>query len=129
MNPFNYQRVATPEEAINAVADEGAAFLGGGTNLVDLMKSGIQHPTKLIDITHLNLTKITMSATRTTLIEAGVRNSVIANHEIVRTHYPVLAHAILSGASTQLRNMATAGGNLPSTDALPLFYGSGLSFL
>ena len=121
MNPFNYQRVTTPEEAINAAADEGAAFLGGGTNLVDLMKSGIQHPTKLIDITHLNLTKITMSVTGTTLIEAGVRNSVIANHEIVRTHYPVLAHAILSGASTQLRNMATAGGNLLQRTRCPYF--------
>ena len=72
MNPFNYQRVTTPEEAIIAVVSEGAAFLGGGTNLVDLMKGGIEHPTKLIDVTHLNLTKITMSASGTTFIEAGV---------------------------------------------------------
>jgi xanthine dehydrogenase YagS FAD-binding subunit len=121
VNPFNYQRVASPQEAINAVAAEGAAFLGGGTNLVDLMKSGIEHPTKLIDITRLNLTKITMSATGATLIEAGARNSAIANHEIIRTHYPLLAHAILSGASTQLRNMATAGGNLLQRTRCPYF--------
>ena len=121
MNPFNYQRAITPEEAIVAVASEGAAFLGGGTNLVDLMKGGIEHPTKLIDVTHLNLTKITMSASGTTLIEAGVRNSAIANHEIIRTHYPLLSQAILSGASTQLRNMATAGGNLLQRTRCPYF--------
>ena len=121
MNPFNYQRVTTPEEAIIAIASKGAAFLGGGTNLVDLMKGGIESPAKLIDVTHLNLTKITMSASGTTLIEAGVRNSAVANHEIIRTYYPLLSQAILSGASTQLRNMATAGGNLLQRTRCPYF--------
>jgi xanthine dehydrogenase YagS FAD-binding subunit len=85
------------------------------------MKGGIEHPTKLIDVTHLNLTKITMSASGTTLIEAGVRNSAVANHEVIRTHYPLLSQAIVSGASTQLRNMATAGGNLLERTRCPYF--------
>ena len=111
MNPFNYQRATAPEEAVHAVSARGAKFLGGGTNLVDLMRYNVEHPTTLIDVTHLNFTQITNTG-NTTLIGAGVRNSDLANHETIRTNYPLLSQALLSGASPQLRNMATAGGNL-----------------
>jgi xanthine dehydrogenase YagS FAD-binding subunit len=111
MNPFNYQRATAPEEAVHAVSARGAKFLGGGTNLVDLMRYNVEHPTTLIDVTHLNFTQITNPGD-TTLIGAGVRNSDLANHETIRTNYPLLSQALLSGASPQLRNMATTGGNL-----------------
>lgn len=113
MNPFNYQRAAAPEEAIHAVAaTRGAKFLGGGTNLIDLMKYDVEHPTTLVDINHLSFTQITSSPDGTTTVGAGVRNSDLANHQVIRTSYPLLSQAILSGASAQLRNMATTGGNL-----------------
>jgi xanthine dehydrogenase YagS FAD-binding subunit len=111
MNPFNYQRATAPEEAVHAVSARGAKFLGGGTNLVDLMRYNVEHPTALIDVTHLNFTQITTAGNITT-IGAGVRNSDLANHETIRTNYPLLSQALLSGASPQLRNMATTGGNL-----------------
>ena len=111
MNPFNYQRTTTPEEAVHAVSARGAKFLGGGTNLVDLMRYNVEHPITLIDVTHLNFTQITNTG-NTTLIGAGVRNSDLANHETIRSSYPLLSQALLSGASPQLRNMATTGGNL-----------------
>jgi xanthine dehydrogenase YagS FAD-binding subunit len=111
MMPFNYQRATAPDEAVHAVSARGAKFLGGGTNLVDLMKYNVEHPTTLIDVTHLDFTQITTTGS-TTLIGAGVRNSDLANHETIRTSYPLLSQALLSGASPQLRNMATTGGNL-----------------
>jgi len=111
MNPFNYQRATAPEEAVHAVSAHGAKFLGGGTNLVDLMRYNVEHPTTLIDVSHLNFTQITNTG-NTALIGAGVRNSDLANHETIRTNYPLLSQALLSGASPQLRNMATTGGNL-----------------
>ena len=111
MNPFNYQRATAPEEAVHAVSARGAKFLGGGTNLVDLMRYNVEHPTTLIDVTHLSFTQITTAGNITT-IGAGVRNSDLANHETIRTNYPLLSQALLSGASPQLRNMATTGGNL-----------------
>jgi xanthine dehydrogenase YagS FAD-binding subunit len=111
MNPFNYQRATAPEEAVHAVSARGAKFLGGGTNLVDLMRYNVEQPTTLIDVTRLSFTEIT-TAGNTTIIGAGVRNSDLANHETIRTNYPLLSQALLSGASPQLRNMATTGGNL-----------------
>lgn len=112
MNPFNYQRVTAAEEAIHAVAGHNAKFLGGGTNLVDLMKDGVEHPATLIDINHLNLTQVTTTPSGGALIGALVRNSDLANHEMIRRNYPLLSQGLLSGASPQLRNMATTGGNL-----------------
>lgn len=112
MNPFSYQRAANHDAAIQAASTHGAKFLGGGTNLVDLMRYGVEQPTTLIDVNHLNLTAVTRSANGTTTIGASVRNSDLANHEIIRTHYPLLSQALLSGASPQLRNMATTAGNL-----------------
>jgi xanthine dehydrogenase YagS FAD-binding subunit len=111
MNPFNYQRASSPDEAVHAVSARGAKFLGGGTNLVDLMKSNVEQPTTLIDVTHLSFTQITNTG-NITIIGAGVRNSDLANHETIRNDYPLLSQALLSGASPQLRNMATTGGNL-----------------
>jgi len=113
MNPFHYQRPSAPDEAVHALsATRGAKFLGGGTNLVDLMKSGVEHPTTIVDVNHLNFNQITSDANGITTIGAGVRNSDLANHEIIRKQYPLLSQAVLNGASAQLRNMATTGGNL-----------------
>jgi xanthine dehydrogenase YagS FAD-binding subunit len=111
MNPFNYQRATAPDEAVHAVSVRGAKFLGGGTNLVDLMRYNVENPSTLIDVTQINFSKIASSGSTTT-IGAGVRNSDLADHEIIRTNYPLLSQALLSGASPQLRNMATTGGNL-----------------
>src|SRR6202000_3021192 len=111
MNPFNYQRATAPDEAVHAVSAHGAKFLGGGTNLVDLMRYNVEHPTTLIDVTRLDLNQIVTSGS-TTHTGAGVRNRDLSNHETIRTNYPLLSQALLSGASPQLRNMATTGGNL-----------------
>jgi xanthine dehydrogenase YagS FAD-binding subunit len=111
MNPFNYQRATSPDQAVHSVSARGAKFLGGGTNLVDLMKSNVEHPATLIDVTRLSFNQIANTG-NITVIGAGVRNSDLANHEIIRTNYPLLSQALLSGASPQLRNMATTGGNL-----------------
>lgn len=112
MNPFHYQRATAPEEAIHAISARDAKLLGGGTNLIDLMKDGVEHPATLIDINHLNLTQVTTTPSGGALIGALVRNSDLANHEMIRHNYPLLSHGLLSGASPQLRNMATTGGNL-----------------
>ena len=112
MNPFNYQRATAPDGAIRAGAAKGAKFLGGGTNLLDLMKYDVEHPSTLIDITHLPFSGVASSPSGGATIGAGVRNSDLANHQIIRTQYPLLSQALLAGASPQLRNMATTGGNL-----------------
>ncbi len=112
MNPFAYQRATSSDQAVHAVAAHGAKFLGGGTNLIDLMKDNVEQPTTLIDITRLDLTKVDDVAGGGTLIGALVRNSDLANHPRIVDNYPLLSQALLSGASPQLRNMATTGGNL-----------------
>jgi xanthine dehydrogenase YagS FAD-binding subunit len=115
MNPFQYQRVTAPEEAVKAIqaaSARDAKFLGGGTNLIDLMKDGVEHPATLIDINHLDLTQVTTTPSGGAIIGALVRNSDLANHEMIRQNYPLLSQGLLSGASPQLRNMATTGGNL-----------------
>jgi xanthine dehydrogenase YagS FAD-binding subunit len=112
MNPFSYQRATDPGEAIKAGSAHGAKFLGGGTNLVDLMKYNVEHPTALVDINHLSLNEVTPTAKGGVRIGALVRNSDLANHPLIVKNYPLLSEALLSGASPQLRNMATTGGNL-----------------
>ncbi len=112
MNPFKYERASAPEAAIHAATAPGAKFLGGGTNLIDLMKDGVERPTLLVDINHLEWTQVTPTAAGGVMIGALVRNSDLANHERIRAGYPLLSQALLSGASPQLRNMATTGGNL-----------------
>ncbi len=112
MNPFQYLRATSTEGAIRSGAQHGAKFLGGGTNLVDLMKYSVETPTSLIDVTHLQFSEVTSGPSGGATIGAGVRNSDLANHEIIRSQYPLLSQALLAGASPQLRNMATTGGNL-----------------
>ena len=111
MIPFTYQRVDTPEAAIRAGKLGGAKFLGGGSNLVDLMKDGVELPTTLIDVNHIGLDHLEAGASGAT-IGASVRNSDLANHPGIVEHFPLLSQTILAGASPQLRNMATTAGNL-----------------
>jgi xanthine dehydrogenase YagS FAD-binding subunit len=112
MKTFNYQRPTEPAGAIHAGSVHGAKFLAGGTNLVDLMKYGVESPTTLIDINHLDLKQIIAGSDGGVTIGALVRNSDLADHPLIKTQYPLLSQALLSGASPQLRNMATTGGNL-----------------
>ncbi len=112
MNPFSYQRSQTLQQAARAITEHGAKFLGGGTNLVDLMKDDVEHPTTIIDITKLDMAKIEDAASGGVMIGALVRNSDLASHPRIVRDYPLLSQALLSGASPQLRNMATTGGNL-----------------
>ena len=113
MQPFSYTLANDPVAAARLAAnDTSARFLAGGTTLVDLMKLEVEQPTRLIDITELPLAEITPLPDGGLRIGAMVRNSDLAHHEVVRARYPMLAQALLAGASGQLRNMATTGGNL-----------------
>jgi xanthine dehydrogenase YagS FAD-binding subunit len=113
VRPFEYQRPADAAAAVAAVTGKpAAAYLAGGTNLVDHMKLGIAAPEQLVDITHLPLDEVEETADGGLRIGATVRNSDLAAHPLVRRRYPVLSQALLSGASGQLRNAATTGGNL-----------------
>ncbi|WP_097893644.1 xanthine dehydrogenase family protein subunit M, partial [Streptomyces sp. st170] len=113
MKPFGYARPATTDEAVRlCVAGSGARFLGGGTNLVDLMKLGVETPRILIDVSGLPLDRVTRTADGGLSIGATVRNSDVAAHPDVTEDYPALSQALLAGASGQLRNAATTGGNL-----------------
>ena len=113
MRPFAYERAESVAAAVAAAtATPGARFLGGGTNLVDLMKLGVERPPSLIDIQGLPLAAIDEGADGSLVIGALVRNSDLAADRRIRERYPVLAQALLAGASGQLRNRATVGGNL-----------------
>ncbi|MFS0697045.1 FAD binding domain-containing protein [Streptomyces nitrosporeus] len=113
MKPFAYLRPGSVADAVRASTDHpGARFLGGGTNLVDLMKLGVETPGLLIDVSRLPLDRVTPTPQGGLLIGATVRNSDLAAHPAVRGGYPVLSQALLAGASGQLRNSATTGGNL-----------------
>jgi len=113
MNPFAYQRVTEESAAVHAIAGNvNAKLLGGGTNLIDLMKDDVEHPTTLVDITRVPLNKIEDAGNGGAKIGALVRNSDLANDGLIRTRFPLLSMALLSGASAQLRNLATTGGNL-----------------
>jgi xanthine dehydrogenase YagS FAD-binding subunit len=113
MNPFEYKRAEQEQAAIDAiVGGKDAKFLAGGTNLIDLMKNGVQTPARLVDINRVPLTNIEHTPDGGLRLGALARNSDTANHPLVRKNYPLLSQAILSGASPQLRNLATNGGNL-----------------
>ena len=113
MEPFRYERAEDVGGAIAAIAaTPEAKFLGGGTNLVDLMRLGVERPSVLVDVTRLPYSQIEALPDGGMRIGAGVRNSDLAADRRVRTRYPVLAQALLAGASGQLRNLATTGGNL-----------------
>jgi xanthine dehydrogenase YagS FAD-binding subunit len=113
MIPFTYHRAENVLDAVTAVANRpDAVFLAGGTNLVDHMKLGVVEPSLVVDVGHLPLTDVEHLPSGALRIGADVRNSDLAAHPLVRTNYPVLARALLSGASGQLRNLATTAGNL-----------------
>ena len=113
MIPFGYQRAENVDGAVATVSrDPNAAFLGGGTNLVDHLKLGVASPELLVDVTGLPLDRIEPLPDGGVRIGAGVRNSDLAADPTIRSRYPVLSQALLSGASGQLRNLATTGGNL-----------------
>jgi xanthine dehydrogenase YagS FAD-binding subunit len=113
VQPFQYQQPADAAGAVATVAaTDDAVFLGGGTNLVDLMKLGVEAPALLVDVTRLPMDRIEPTPDGGLRIGAAVRNSDLAVDPRVRAEYPVLSQALLAGASGQLRNMATVGGNL-----------------
>src|SRR5947208_1366815 len=112
MVPFKYVSATDESTPRSAAAAAGARFLAGGTTLVDLMKLHVERPAVLVDINHVPLTGIEELQDGTLRVGAMVRNSDMAHHELIRTRYPVLSQAILAGASAQVRNMATTGGNL-----------------
>src|ERR1700719_4887921 len=112
MDPFQYTRPATVNDAMTSVKASGAKFVAGGTTLIDLMKLNVERPATLVDINILPLDRIEPHAEGGLKIGAMVRNSDLAHDSRVQQMYPVLSQALLSGASPQLRNMATTGGNL-----------------
>ncbi len=123
MQPFDYIRPSSIEDAVREKARNPAAqFLGGGTNLVDLMKYDVARPAALIDVTHLPMDRIEVNPDGGLRIGALVRNSDLAEYPRVVRDYPVLSQALLAGASPQLRNMATSGGNLLQRTRCYYFY-------
>jgi len=111
MKPFAYERPTTVEEAL-ALAGDGGTYLAGGTNLVDHLRLGVRTADRLVDVTRLPLDQVTERADGGLVIGSGVRNSDLAAHPLVRTRFPFVTEALVAGASGQLRNMATTGGNL-----------------
>lgn len=123
MKTFDYVRPATVREAVSAAAEPGAAYLAAGTNLLDLMKGGVTTPDRLVDITHLpDLDRIEDLADGGVRIGALVRNADLAHDRNFARRYPAVAEALLSGASPQLRNAATVGGNLLQRTRCAYFY-------
>ncbi|MGI8333173.1 FAD binding domain-containing protein [Actinomadura scrupuli] len=113
MRPFAYERATGVRSAVAALRERpDAMYLGGGTNLVDLMRLGVAEPATLVDVTRVVDDTIEETAGGGLRIGAGVRNGDLAAHPLVRGRYPMLAQSVLSGASGQIRNMATVGGNL-----------------
>jgi xanthine dehydrogenase YagS FAD-binding subunit len=124
MRAFDYARARSASEAVRLVqAQPDAKFLGGGTNLVDLMREGIELPATLIDVTGFSR-QIEVRNDGSILIGAGVKNTELAAHRVVRERLPMLARAVLAGASGQIRNMATVGGNLMQRTRCYYFYDS-----
>jgi xanthine dehydrogenase YagS FAD-binding subunit len=119
---FDYFRANSIAEAVREASTEGTSYLAGGTNLVDLMKEDVERPSKIVDLNWLALKKIQRMQDGGLLIGALVTNADTAYHPEVTKHYPVLASAILAGASPQLRNAATAGGNLNQRTRCYYFY-------
>ncbi|MGH6997413.1 MAG: FAD binding domain-containing protein, partial [Phenylobacterium sp.] len=123
MKPFTYERAADAQAAVKAVAENpGAKFLAGGTNLLDLMKLEIERPTHLVDVGRLPFAGIEATAEGGLRIGGAMTNAKLAAHPKVRELYPVLARAILAGASGQLRNKATTAGNLLQRTRCDYFY-------
>ncbi|HVW07127.1 MAG TPA: xanthine dehydrogenase family protein subunit M [Bryobacteraceae bacterium] len=121
MENFTYSRAQDVNAAVSAAAEPGAKFLGGGTNLIDLMKMGVEHPSHLIDVTRVPLDEVE-ERSGGVRIGAAAKNSAVAAHPLIRERYPLLSQALLSGASPQLRNMATVAGNLMQRTRCYYFY-------
>jgi xanthine dehydrogenase YagS FAD-binding subunit len=121
MNPFTYERASDQQAALTLGAQSGAKYLGGGTNLVDLMRETIEHPDVLVDVTGLS-SAIEETGDGGLRIGAGVKNTAVAADRRIRERYPLLSEAILAGASAQIRNMATVGGNLLQRTRCGYFY-------
>ncbi|WP_158799028.1 xanthine dehydrogenase family protein subunit M [Pedobacter sp. L105] len=122
MEPFKLIRVQDGQSAINATLTAGSKFIAGGTNMLDLMKLNIETPKQVIDINKLSLYQIEELPNGGIKIGALVKNSDLAYHPAIAKKYPVLSEALLSGASPQLRNMASVGGNLMQRTRCPYFY-------
>lgn len=125
MRQLAYVRPRSVEEALETITNTpNAKFIAGGTNLVDLIRNDVERPDTVVDVTALPLTEVTELPTGGVRIGAMVRNSHLAAHPLIRTRYPVLTQALLAGASGQLRNMATVGGNLLQRTRCHYFYDS-----
>ena len=120
MTPFSFARAGDAADALGRAA-AGARYLGGGTNLVDLMRETIERPAALVDVTGLSAA-IEQTGDGGLMIGAAARNTAVAEHRIVCERYPLLARAILAGASGQIRNMATVGGNILQRTRCTYFY-------
>lgn len=121
MNPFTFARAHDAADAVRRGAIEGSRYLGGGTNLVDLMRETIERPSQLVDVSELSHT-IEERADGSLLVGAATKNTALAEHRAVRERFPMLARAIASGASGQIRNMATVGGNILQRTRCSYFY-------
>ena len=122
MRPFTFERAETIEQATQAASRPGARFIAGGTNLLDLMKADVERPTHLVDISRLKLDQIESTTDGGLRIGTMVHNSTLAADSRIRRDYPVLSRALLAGASAQLRNAATTGGNLLQRTRCYYFY-------
>jgi xanthine dehydrogenase YagS FAD-binding subunit len=116
-----YTRAAGPDDAIRRAEADNAKYLGGGTNLVDLMRENVEVPSALVDVTGLSA-EIEETEDGGLMIGAAARSTAVAEHPAVRTRYPMLTRAIVAGASAQIRNMATVGGNLLQRTRCTYFY-------
>ena len=121
MTPFTYERAVDAQQALELRARAGAAYLGGGTNLVDLMRETVEHPSSLVDVSQLSC-DIEQTSEGGLRIGAGVKNTVVAADQRVRKLFPLLSQAILAGASAQIRNMASVGGNILQRTRCLYFY-------
>ncbi|MCC8958522.1 FAD binding domain-containing protein, partial [Bradyrhizobium sp. Pear77] len=126
MMNFDYVRPASVADAVAAASEKGASYLASGTNLLDLMKGGVSRPSRLVDVTRLpGLDRIEHLADGSLRIGALVRNADLAHDAAFARNYPAVAEALLSGASAQLRNAATVGGNLMQRTRCAYFYDAG----
>jgi xanthine dehydrogenase YagS FAD-binding subunit len=121
MNPFQYERAADVDGALALSSASASKYLGGGTNLVDLMRENIECPQTLVDVTHLSHDIVCANDGRL-MIGGAVKNTALASDLGVRRRLPLLSRAILAGASAQIRNMATVGGNILQRTRCPYFY-------
>ena len=123
MNKFSYIRATSVKDAVErASTDKNALFIAGGTNLVDRMKVFLDEPSQLIDISRLQMQRIEPIAGGGLRIGALVSNTAVADYPDIRRNYPMLSRAILSGASQQIRNVASVGGNLLQRTRCPYYY-------